>query len=103
MQPTAGPCTASLFMTKPRSLQAKHEIAFCGDHKRWQILPNPRAALHHHQSPDVHDLVEGRSTAEKCAIIDAHMSSQQTVVCDDDVVSNQTIVSDVRARHQKIF
>src|SRR6266566_1619969 len=50
----------------------------------------------------MHVLVKCRSTAEKCAVIHAHMPSQQAIVRDDDVVPDRTIVADMRPRHQKI-
>ena len=56
--------------------------------------------MHHHESPDMHELMKCRSTAEKRAVIDTHMPSQQAIVCDDDIVSDDTIVTDVRAGHQ---
>jgi hypothetical protein len=61
------------------------------------------AALHHHQSSDVHELVKRRATAEKRAVIDPNVTGKQTVVSDDDIVSDLAIVTDVCAGHQKIL
>jgi hypothetical protein len=47
--------------------------------------------------------MKGRATAEKCAVIHAHVASQQTIVRNDDVIADLTIVTDVRSGHQEIF
>ena len=59
--------------------------------------------MNHDESPDVHELVERRATAEKRAVINPNVTGQQTIVRDDDIVADLAIVSDVRPRHQKIL
>ena len=51
----------------------------------------------------MHELMRCRSTAEKRAVIYAHMPRQQTIVRDNDVVSDDAIVSYMRTGHQEIF
>jgi transposase len=63
-------------------------LALRGDDERWQIFPESGAALHHHQSSDMHELVKRRSTTEKCTIVDAYVTGQQTIVGDDNMVSD---------------
>src|SRR5262249_39949577 len=95
-------CTESS-ATQPDNVQAENGVALRCDNERRQILPKRRAALHHNQTSDVHELVKRRSTAEKHAVVDADVPGQQTVVSDDDVVSDDAIVPDVRSRHQEIL
>jgi hypothetical protein len=51
----------------------------------------------------VHELMKGRATAEKCAVIDPNVTGKQAVVSDDDVVSDLAIMTDVRTSHQKVL
>ena len=44
-----------------------------------------------------------RSTAEKCAVIYADVTGQQTIIGDDDIISDFAIVADMRACHQEVF
>src|SRR5262249_2769761 len=87
---------------QPHYVETKYTIAFCCDYERRKIFAEGGTALHHYQSSNVHELMKSRSTAKKCAIINADITGQQTIVRDDDIVSDQAIVAYVRSGHQKI-
>jgi hypothetical protein len=51
----------------------------------------------------MHVLMEDATAAQKCTVIHAHVTAQQTIVRDYNVVSDCAVVSDVRSGHQEIF
>src|SRR5439155_11678916 len=83
--------------TQPNDVYSNDRIAFCCDDERRQIFSESRATLHHHQPSNVHVLMKRRSTAEKCAVIYADVTGQQTIIGDDDIISDFAIVADMRA------
>src|SRR5205823_7395102 len=52
---------------------------------------------------DRHSFPTRRSSDLKCAVVNAHMSGQQTIVRNGDVVSDEAIVTNVCSAHQKIL
>jgi hypothetical protein len=48
-------------------------------------------------------LMKDTTAAEKCSIVHANVTAEQTIVGDNHIVSNCTVVTEVRSGHQKIF
>jgi len=72
--------------TQPNRVYSKNRIAFC---VQWtnggRSFPKAELPCTINQSPDVHELVKCRSTAEKHAVSTRTLTAEQTIVRNDDV------------------
>jgi len=89
--------------SKTDHVHAEDIVYFSRDYERRDVFAETRSALGKCQSPNAHMLMKDTTAAEKCPIVHANVTAEQTTVGDDHIVANCAIVTEMRTGHQKIL
>jgi len=80
-----------------------HDAVQTGGHGEWwQVLADPRAALHHGQLPDAAELMHETIAGDERAILDDHMSREHRAAAKDDLVANPGVVPDMTVWRKQV-
>ena len=87
---------------QPNCIQAEDVIAFRRDHERRNIFAECGKPLSDRHSADAHVLMKNTATAEKRAVLDLNVTTEQTIVRDDHFVRDGAVMSEMCTSHQII-